>query len=491
MVALRFLGVMAAALAGAFVGILVAWPYHTTTRIDGAFPLPHHVPKYPGGVSLRFAMVHDVLHERYPRHGRAYYEERNRTVLAALNGAAAKRLPDALPSAGDFALMDDLGVGLEMLGRHEEAVDLLRDKLRKQENAGVSGGELYTTYADLGTFLVHWQMAEGFADPPKAKERLREGLGFIRKSIEMKPDAHFGREIWQAVLLEFLLAALDKPDLLLQYDMIGDRLDKSVDPSQEDRINKVDPHLWGGAGMDREAAYYLSDAQRTPENAKAWENRVSVFRRAITTVGSEEGWKESVPTSVKQPVPFDEPTLGIIGMWRLGGGSNPHFALALGEIMMRVGQRAIAWCAYERAADLAPTGSKDAEIVRKLVAHSRKRQAVIEGQLPAEEAAALRPRYTIELAFGRRYQEEYQTYEARRIAQGESLDDPHFYDAFDAEHGPIASPVGPEDRYVVEQEYFPNPRFFPTLALFAGVFAFSAACLLRWLSGRRLAHRLG
>jgi hypothetical protein len=491
MVALRFLGVMAAALAGAFVGILVAWPYHTTTRIDGAFPLPHHVPKYPGGVSLRFAMVHDVLHERYPRHGRAYYEERNRTVLAALNGAAAKRLPDALPSAGDFALMDDLGVGLEMLGRHKEAVDVMRDKLRKQENAGVSGGELYTTYADLGTFLVHWQMAEGFADPPKAKERLREGLGFIRKSIEMKPDAHFGREIWQADLLEFLLAALDKPKLLLQYDMIGDRLDKSIDPSHEDRINKHDSYLWGGAGLDREAARYVSGVERTSDNAKTWDNRVADFRRAIATVGAEQGWKEAVPSSIEQPVPFDEPTLGIIGMWRLGGGANPHFVLALGEIMMRVGQRNIAWCAYERAADLAPAVSKEAEIVQKIVAHCRKRQSVIEGQLAAEEAASLRQRYTIELAFGRRYQEEYQTYEARRIAQGESLDDPHLYDAFDAEHGPIASPVGPEDRYVVEQEYFPNPRFFPTLALFAGVFAFSAACLLRWLSGRRLAHRLG
>ncbi len=478
MALLRFAGLLVAALIGAFFGAYVAWPYHTYTRIEGSFPLPHHIPKYPGGVSLRFAMVHDVLHERYPRHGRAYYAERNRTARESLKNAAAKPSPD------DFALMDDLGVGLEMLGRHDEAVNVMRDKLRQQENAGLSGRELYTTYADLGTFLVHRQLAEGFADPPKAKERLREGLDFIRKSIEAKPDAHFGREVWQAVLVEFLLAALDRPGLSLQFDMIGDRLDKNVDPSQEDRINKDNPHLWGGAGFDRRAAQYLLYVREAPEKVKAGDTLVADFRRAITTVGAEQGWTDAVPSSIKQPVPFDEPTLGIIGMWRLGGGANPHFALALGEIMMRVGQRYIAWCAYERAADLAPTISKDAEIVRKFVAHCRKRQAVIEGQMLPEEAASLRPRYTSELAFGRGYQNEYQTYEARRIAEGASLDDPHFYDAFDAEHGSIASPVGPEDRYVVEQDYFPNPLFFSTVMLFAGLFAFTAACLIRWLGGR-------
>ena len=29
-------------------------------------------------------------------------------------------------------------------------------------------------------------------------------------------------------------------------------------------------------------------------------------------------------------MPFDEPVLGVIGMWTLGGGPNPHSALALG-----------------------------------------------------------------------------------------------------------------------------------------------------------------
>jgi hypothetical protein len=30
-------------------------------------PLPHRVPQYAGGVSFRFAMAHDVIHERFAR----------------------------------------------------------------------------------------------------------------------------------------------------------------------------------------------------------------------------------------------------------------------------------------------------------------------------------------------------------------------------------------------------------------------------------------
>jgi hypothetical protein len=71
-------------------------------------------------------------------------------------------------------------------------------------------------------------------------------------------------------------------------------------------------------------------------------------------------------------------------------------------------------------------------------------------------------------------------YEARRIAEGASLDDEHFYDVFNADHAAIASPVGPEDKYVVRGDRFPHPLFYPTVVLFAGVFAFPVACLLRW-----------
>ena len=49
---------------------------------------------------MRFAMVHDVIHERFPRHGSAYYEERNRRVSAALKEEEAKA--GRTPKQSDF-----------------------------------------------------------------------------------------------------------------------------------------------------------------------------------------------------------------------------------------------------------------------------------------------------------------------------------------------------------------------------------------------------
>src|SRR5262249_37386001 len=160
-------------------------------------------------------------------------------------------------------------------------------------------------------------------------------------------------------------------------------------------------------------------------------------------------WASAVKTTHRGPVPFDEPTLGIIGMWRAGGGANPHFALALGEIMMRVGQRDIAWNAYERAVRLSGRFWPDPQLQKQFVAHCRRRQAVIEAQLPEDARERLRPAFEAELAHGQRYQDAYQRYEAEQIKAGADIESPTFYDAFHAKQGPIASPVGQEDKYVV------------------------------------------
>src|SRR5262249_22713689 len=159
---------------------------------------------------LRFAMVHDVLHERYPRHGEAYYQERNRLCREQMN-KPAPAIPHAKPDDAYLALFDDLGAGLDFLKQHDEAVHVLRGKLRLQQAARFTGRQLYTTYANLGTFLIHGNFRATQAGDPAAKERLREGLSFIHKSIEVNPEAHFGRELWQAVTAEFMLAVMEKP----------------------------------------------------------------------------------------------------------------------------------------------------------------------------------------------------------------------------------------------------------------------------------------
>jgi hypothetical protein len=455
---------LAAAAGAAFGDFLRQHEAIPGSRLQRLYPLPHQIPKYPGGVALRFAMVHDVIHERFPRHGKAYYRERNRLAREGIAQEKASN-PGGKPSARYFALLDDLGAGLDYLGEHDEAVRVLRGKLQEQQAAGRKGRDLYTTYANLGTFLIHGSFKKAQQGDPAAKERLREGLQFIHKSIEVNPEAHFGREIWQAVTAEFLLAAMEDKRILLKYDLAGNQLDEAVSRGTA----MIDGSPRKAEGYARAVADYLADPKSPRVEAD--------LRQTITRIGSPDAASET-KTSQKEPVAFDEPVLGVIGMWRLGGGANPHFALMLGETMYRVGQRHIAWCAYERAAGLADRFWPDAAIQKKFVEHCRARQRAILDDLPPGERDTLPRRFEVELAHGLRYQEAYQNYEKEKIAAGGSLDDPPFYDDFHARHGPIASPPGDADSLVVEKT---APGWDLAGPLFcAGVFGLAAALLLRF-----------
>src|SRR5206468_3190425 len=133
--------------------------------------------------------------------------------------------------------------------------------------------------------------------------------------------------------------------------------------------------------------------------------------------------------SHREPVHFDEPLLGIIGMWRQGSGASPHFALAIGEVMLRIGQRHIAWAAFEHASRLAPRFWPDPALQEFLRQHCQKRQKQIEqtfstehaekwrnastdtgAPLTSEEIAALRSHFDTELAYGESYQRAYQEF---------------------------------------------------------------------------------
>jgi hypothetical protein len=469
-------------------------------------PLPHHVPEHKGGASFRFAMAHDVIHERFAKHGPAHYRERDRLTREKL----AKLAPD---DPASFPLADDLAVGLDRLGRPADAVVVMRDKLAQQQERGLSGRDLYTSYANLGTFLIHANHAKAVAGDPAARERVREGIALVRKSVEVNPQAHFGRERWQVAIAEFLLAAAEKPELLTTFDCLGNRLALGVDEILM-RQNE-----WGhqrGYGRPTDLAFSNWAAEETPaffrpgeppDDPSRWPE-VSPIRKHITRVGAETGWDKVAVPSHRQPVPFDEPVLGIIGMWRQGGGANPHFALALGETMLRVGQRYIAWAAYERAARLAERVWPDPAVQRFLREHCRKRQAQIEETLkfrqtspshdvpwqhvspppPAGTVEGLRPQFEAELAHGEGYQREYQQYETRKIAAGASIADERFFDEFHAGRPPIASPVGPEGTFAL----FSNltiVRYAGRVGLawgmlVAGVAAMAAALLRRWRGGR-------
>ena len=405
--------------------------------------LPHHVPPTPDATPFRFAMVHDVIHERYARNGPAFFRERERLARERM----AVLPPD---SEAVFALTDDIAVGMDRTERTNEAIALMRDKLKRQEAIGLTGKDVYSSYANLGEFLVRgdlWAMLGGDA---AARERVQEGKALLRKSVEVNPKAHFGREEWHLVAIDTLLVAGDQPAVLRECDPIGNRLDLPIQiptdswytaPYEDYEAVFGRPyHRSFSQDLHFELATNYADAVDDPE-------RRSAVRRYIYQVGGEQP-KSGVKYGRRAP--FDEPALWLIGEWRQGSGPSPHLALCLGEIMLRVGQRYLAWNCYERAARMADQFSPKAELQQFLRDHCQARQAVIEKSLKPDDAAGLRTKFEAELAFGEAYQRDYQAYTEQKIDAGANLNDPHFFDEFHAGRPSIASKVGPEEWYAGE-----------------------------------------
>ncbi|WP_165221426.1 hypothetical protein [Aquisphaera insulae] len=471
LIAIRLVLIAAAWMAGQLLGSAIPAARLATQRADvfsflaEPSPLPHHVPKDPGGLSFRFAMVNDVIHERFARHGRDYYERRDRSrrdELARLDGN----------DPGRFPLLDDIAVDQERLGKSEEAASLIRDKMAEQQAMGLKGKDLYTSYANLGTFLIHASFPRAMDGDEAALKSLEEGIGFIRKSVEVNPEAHFGRETWQAAIAEFLAAAIRKPELLKTFDCLGNRLDLPMGDILDRELN------WIGTAYGRPYDAAFSQG-KTPEGLRArWNPSVDLdaarswpilreIRRHVTRIGAEEGWEAVPVTSHREPVPFDEPMLGIIGMWRQGGGANPHFALAIGETMLRVGQRYLAWAAFERAFRLADRYSRDPATQQFFRDHCRGRQQDIERSLLKPEGpdasasfayhvprtltpdgiAGLRTAFEAELSLGTTFQRALQEYEAEQIAAGSTADGETLIADFERGKAPIATPPGGEESY--------------------------------------------
>ncbi|MBA4187447.1 MAG: hypothetical protein C0467_05450 [Planctomycetaceae bacterium] len=470
------------AVVGLMIGLLAGFlPVRVS---EGTLPYPHVIPKSQDGVSLRFAMVHDVIHERFPRHSTAYYKERNRLTGVSLD-VLKSGPPHETRSKRYYDLTNDLAVGLEMAGDHAAAIALMKEKLKLQTELNLPELDLYSTHANLGTFLILGPFRQVRPGNKEDQATLQEGLQHIKTAIKINPDSHFGREVWQATIIEYMIALYDDPQLLLKFDMIGNRLSGGLESTGHLGILDGGAHFggvkrtglspisnfgvnFGGVKAARSAAEYL----RHPET---WEQHKEARRQGIKHIGADEGWNNAVDSGHKSQVPFDEPTLGIIGMWRLGGGAHPYFAMALGETMLRVGQNYIAWSAFERAARLAAFAWPDPKLQERFTAHCRERQQLVEAKLTQEEVARLLPAFEAELAFGQAYQRDYQQFEADRIAAGAHIDDPNFYADFDAKRGPIASPVGDADWFrIADEPTSQQPSILEISLVLAGIFALVA-----------------
>ncbi|MCB9544829.1 MAG: hypothetical protein H6706_02930 [Myxococcales bacterium] len=443
-------GLVLLALLGGVLGTLATFLIVFTTGAGLIVqPAPYRVPPTPGGTALRLAMVHDVLHQRYPQHGPAWQRatiSRTRALISAAGG----RRPLDLATLDAF---DDLAVALDRSGRPAEAIDVLRRKQsltpwpepRGQDDTR-AGQVWYRTHANLGTVILHAHLGEALAGDAAALVAARRGVEHLRKSVILNPGAHFGRERWQIVVVERLLAAAEQPTALLEADILGLPLDGA--PWQKGGVFLLP--------LSKDLAEAIDRGQPV--------ERPNEVRSQVRRVEIGEG------------VPFDEPTLGLLGMWMLGGGPNPHSALALGHLMEAARQPRIAWAAYARARALGDRFSRDPVTRDALLAHCAARQAALEADL-GESAATLQAEHDRELALGLAWQ-------AAQAAREESL-----YSADDLEgtrllatdtaalvttdRGPIATPPGPEDLVL-----FANRLADPSL-LAAG--ALNGAALFAWL----------
>ena len=121
----------------------------------------------------RFPTTLELIAGKFLRHSEAFY-------LWRIKDRESKLEQESRPE-----WFDDLAVAYEKTGGAKKAIELMREK-----DSLFPG--LYETHANLGTFLIH----SGDFQP---------GLVEIEKALEINPNAHFGREEYQRLLVLYLL----------------------------------------------------------------------------------------------------------------------------------------------------------------------------------------------------------------------------------------------------------------------------------------------
>ena len=121
----------------------------------------------------RFPDAFQMIVGHFVHHGPAFYawriEDRTRRL---------RERPD------DLALLDDLAAAYDKTGNPEAAVATMQRALKLAP-------QRYETHANLGTFLAH---AGDF----------ERSLQHVDRALEINPDAHFGRERYQALLIRYI-----------------------------------------------------------------------------------------------------------------------------------------------------------------------------------------------------------------------------------------------------------------------------------------------
>ncbi|MEZ6104956.1 MAG: hypothetical protein R3B96_02290 [Pirellulaceae bacterium] len=229
----------------------------------------------------RFPTALELITGQFLRHSQPFYEWR-----------VADRQRRLEQTPNDVALLDDLAVAYEKLGQHDRAIEVMKRK------ESIAPG-LYETRANLGTFLIH-------------AGRYDEGLAEIRRAIEINPDAHFGRELYQQLLVEYAMSRRVDDVLAMPLATVAAR-----------------ESIWGPQGF---ASFVLDQRRIDREDQEAVEAEL------------------------------DAALKGVLGMQRFGNHDSPVLLEALGDLLMakgpssdakRLAARAFLRASYETEGDAA------------------------------------------------------------------------------------------------------------------------------------------
>jgi tetratricopeptide (TPR) repeat protein len=122
----------------------------------------------------RFPGTLELITGKFLRHSPEFYQWR---IVNRLN--RLKSYPN------DPALLDDLAVAYDKTSQHEKAIETAIETEKLHPGR-------YETAANLATFYFH-------------SGKLTEGIPHIDRALKINPDAHFGREKYQKLLVEYVL----------------------------------------------------------------------------------------------------------------------------------------------------------------------------------------------------------------------------------------------------------------------------------------------
>lgn len=145
--------------------------------------------------------------------------ERSPPLFYEMRIDRAKRALEAPRESWDtyLRLFDDIAVAYDRLGKSEDAIVWIEKKhacLNALEKQGTTKGvewakeNCYRYEANVGTFWAHRWLRNGAK--PETLGEMRTAASHIQKALDIKPDAHFGREKYQLLAMRWIISIYEK-----------------------------------------------------------------------------------------------------------------------------------------------------------------------------------------------------------------------------------------------------------------------------------------